>query len=149
MKNSQAIAAYQVLASAKLTKMSDSDKFKVIKAMRVFKKVNTEYDDLHKDSTEKLKAENHDEIIAKLQEAAKTAKEGEDPNTVAFASLTAEEQEVLNAHAKAVKDCEQEFLDKELSGDYEKLSEDALGKFLESNPDLNIAQAILAEEALC
>lgn len=149
MKNSQAISAYNVLASAKLTKMSDLDKFKVIKAMRVFKKVCTEYEDLHKDSTEKLKADNHDAIIEKLKAAAQQAKPGEDANIIAFNSLSVEDQEVLNAHARAVKACEMEFLESELSEDYEKLTQEAFGKFLESNPDLNISQTLIAEETLC
>jgi hypothetical protein len=57
--------AYNLINTAKLTKLSSTDKFKVIKAIRVLKQIAIDFEEFQKDAMERLKGEEHDDIVAK------------------------------------------------------------------------------------
>ena len=68
MQTKQVIEAYALINKSKLTKMEDADKFTVIKAIRALKPIYTAYEEYIKDAQEKLKGENHDEMVKKGEE---------------------------------------------------------------------------------
>lgn len=123
-KTDNVVAAFRLINTAKISKMEDSEKFALIKAVKHLKKVGTDFEDFLKDAQERLKPENFDKIAAKYQ-----SKE----------ELTADEMATLNKYNKDVADCVQGELDKEVELDFEPLSEEALGRFIASN-DFTVAE---------
>ena len=67
MKTIEITNIYAVLNEAKLTKMDDADKFKVIKVLRVIKPVAKGYEDFVEDVKNKLKGDDHDKMTEKAQ----------------------------------------------------------------------------------
>jgi hypothetical protein len=65
MKTLDVRNAFNLLNTAKLTKLESAGKFKVIRAIRVLKQIATAFDEFQKDALERLKGDNHDEIAAK------------------------------------------------------------------------------------
>lgn len=123
-KTDNVVAAFRLINTAKISKMEDSEKFALIKAVKHLKKVGTDFEDFLKDAQERLKPENFDKIAAKYQ-----SKE----------ELTADEMATLNKYNKDVADCVQGELDKEVELDFEPLPEEALGRFIASN-DFTVAE---------
>ena len=68
---------YNLINEAKISKMDDADKFKMIKIARALKPVATSFEDFKKDAGEKLKGENHDKMVEKAQQWQEAAKENE------------------------------------------------------------------------
>lgn len=134
--------AYQVINSAKLTKMEDADKFKVIKAIRAMKPHVKAFEDLVKDAREKLKGDEH-EMMAKR--AQQWQEEG------SATTLTDEERMELNKYTteydKKVDECVREEAEKDIDLSFDKLSEDAFGKFIASN-DFDVKTIMLLQDAL-
>lgn len=128
LKTSEIVGVYKLLGEAKLTKMESSDKFKVIKMMRAMRSTAEEWDAFLKNIDEKLKKENHDEIIEK---ARKWQQEGE--NT----TLTNEEKVEINTYLinfeKEKQECFGDELKKVVTLDFEKLNESAFEKLIDSN----------------
>lgn len=143
MKTKQVVEVYNVLGSAKLTKMDDKDKFAVIKAMRQMKPVATGYEDFVKDAQEKLKDERFEEMRVKAQ---KWQEEG------GKTTLTMDERIELNAYFgvynNRVDECVKEEQEKEAELGYERLSEEAFGKLISSN-DFDVSTILMLEDALC
>jgi formate-dependent phosphoribosylglycinamide formyltransferase (GAR transformylase) len=135
-------AAYEVIASAKLTKMNDEDKFLVIKATRAIKPIALDFDEFRRDAEERLKEDGHEEIIAKYRQ---WYKEGE--NT----SLTLEEREEVNRrlteYRSRVEKCLSEELSREVTPEYKRLGEEAFEKFVASN-DYDVKTIILLQDIL-
>lgn len=128
MKVIDAVVAYNALNAAKLTKMDDADKVKVLKALRNLKAVATPYLDFVKDAEEKMKPEGYDD---KLRLARQWQEEG------AETSLSPAERLGLNAffdaYRKSVEAAAKEEGDKEVDVETGKLSEEAFGKLVASN----------------
>lgn len=67
MKKQELKVIYEILSSAKITKMEDSDKFKVIKIMRELKPIYKEVEEAITVAEEKLKVEGQDEMAEKAR----------------------------------------------------------------------------------
>lgn len=135
-------SVYKLLNDSKLTKMEDKDKFIVIKAVRKFKPIAADFEDLKKDVQEKLKGENFEEMQKKAlqwnEEGGKT-------------TLTEDERKEVNMFFyefnKNVKECLKEETERKHELEYEKLSEDAFGKFISSN-DFKVDDIIKIQEVM-
>lgn len=112
------VTAYRQINNAKLTKMEDAEKFALIKIVRQLKKVSTDFDDFLKDAQEKLKPDEFDKIVEKVQGKKE---------------LSPEEKAKLNKYNKDVAECLSEELEKEVELDFEPLSSESLGHFIASN----------------
>lgn len=142
MKTIDIVKAYRIINDAKLTKMEDADKFKVIKATRQLKPVATSFDEFVKEAQERLKPEDWDG----MQKKARKWQEDGDKST-----LTVEERREINRYftdynAK-VEECVKEEAEKEPELTYERLSEEAFGKFIASN-DYDVRTIIELENIL-
>jgi hypothetical protein len=135
-------SVYKLLNDSKLTKMEDKDKFIVIKAVRKFKPIAADFEDLKKDVQEKLKGENFEEMQKKAlqwnEEGGKT-------------TLTEDERKEVNMFFyefnKNVEECLKEERERKHELEYEKLSEDAFGKFISSN-DFKVDDIITIQEVM-
>ncbi len=134
MKTKDLVSAYNLLNEAKLTKMEDADKFKVIKALRVMKKTAKDYEDFAEDAQKKLQGENHEEMQKRAQEWNEKHKGAK------ISDLTTEEQTELadiNKYYKEYGDkvaaCVNEEAEKDVKTEFDKLSEDAFSKLVASN----------------
>lgn len=150
MKVKDIVEAYNVINSAKLTKMQDAEKFTLIKAMKALKPVKTQYEDFVKDAQEKLKDEAHEDWVKRAQEWRE--KHGESKP----GDLTAEDvkevtaiNEYFNAYNKKVDECVKEEADKDVRPEYARLSEEAFGKLLASNEDWNVEKAVMLSDLVC
>lgn len=128
----QIVAAFRLINTAKISKMEDTEKFALIKAVKHLKKVGTDFDDFLKDAQERLKPEDFDKIAAKYQSKDE---------------LTADETAALNKYNKDVNECVQGELDKEVELDFEPLSEEALGRFIASN-DFTVAEIMTISDVI-
>lgn len=143
MKTSTIIEVYQLLNTAKLTKMESKEKFSVIKIMRAMKPVAEEWDSFVKTMDEKLKGENHEEMLSKAQQ---WQKEGEKT------TLSLDERMAVNEYfAKFNKD-RTEMITSEQSKEvnilFDKLTEEAFERLVDSN-DFNVGQIVALQEAIC
>ena len=142
MKTIDIVKAYRIINDAKLTKMEDADKFKVIKATRQLKPVAASFDEFVKEAQERLKPEGWDD----MQKKARQWQEDGDKS-----ALTAEERREINRYfmdynAK-VEECVKEEAEKEPELTYERLSEEAFGQFIASN-DYDVRTIIELENIL-
>lgn len=142
MKTIDIVKAYRIINDAKLTKMEDADKFKVIKATRQLKPVAASFDEFVKEAQERLKPEGWDD----MQKKARQWQEDGDKST-----LTVEERREINRYftdynAK-VEECVKEEAEKEHELTYERLSEEVFGKFVASN-DYDVRTIIELENIL-
>ena len=136
------LSVYKLLNDSKLTKMEDKDKFIVIKAVRKLKPIAADFEDFKKDVQEKLKGENFEE----MQKKALQWNEEGDKTT-----LTEDERKEVNMFFyefnKNMKECLKEETEKKHELEYEKLSEDAFGKFISSN-DFKVDDIIKIQEVM-
>lgn len=137
------IEAYTLLKNGKITKMDDADKFKLIKALRPMKKINEEFDSFRTDVMEKLKGDNHDEMIERAQ---KWQQEGEKT------TLSEQERIEINSYFteynEKVTNCLKEEIEKEHELDDIKLTDDAISKLIASN-DWTLGQVESVMDMLC
>ena len=143
MKTLDIISVYKVLNEAKLSKMDDSDKFKVIKAVRALRVITNDFEELVKDVQEKLKDESFEEMQAKAQ---KWQEEGEKT------SISVEERKSINQYfndySNKVDKCLKEEGEKDNELTFEKLTDEAFDKLTASN-DWNVKTIIQVQDALC
>lgn len=142
MKTLEIVKAYRTINDAKLTKMEDADKFRVIKAIRQMKPVVTSFEDFVKEAQERLKPEDFDTMQKKAQQ---WQEEGDK------SPFTVEERREINRYftdynAK-VEECVKEEAEKEHELTYERLSEEAFGKFIASN-DYDVKTIMELEEVI-
>ena len=148
MKTIEITNIYAVLNEAKLTKMEDADKFKVIKALRAIKPVAKGYEDFVEEAKNKLKADDHDKMTEKAQDWNK------DNQGKKVGELTQEEIDELNAINKyfsdynsRVENCVKEEAEKEVELTFDKLSEEAFSKLVASN-DWTCGQTMALSDAV-
>ena len=134
MKTIEITNIYAVLNEAKLTKMDDADKFKVIKALRVIKPIAKGYEDFIEEAKNKLKGDDHDKMTEKAQAWNK------DNQGKKVGELTQEQIDELNTintyfaeYNKRVETCLKEEAEKEVELTFDKLSEEAFCKLVASN----------------
>lgn len=138
MKVRDLSAANALMGVCALTKMASADKAKYLKARKQIKKAVADYDDLYKDAAEKLKPEGFDELQEKVQ------------------TRTAMTSEEVRAYTRAIKqynaDLEAttgESGDAEVELTYDRLTEEAFLKLVDSNDKLTVDQIEMLEEVLC
>lgn len=136
------LSVYNLINDAKLTKMDDEDKFRMIKIIRVLKPVATNFEDFKKDASEKLKGENHEEMLEKAQ---KWQTEGE--NTTLTEAERIEINKYFTDYNNKIVECLKEESKKENELDYEPLGAGAFGKFVASN-DWTLGQIAAIEEVI-
>ena len=128
MKTSTIIEVYQLLNNAKLTKMEAKEKFQVIKIMRAMKPVAEEWDSFIKTMDEKLKDDNHEEMLAKAQ---RWQKEGEKT------TLSLDERMEVNEYFGKLERERRELIapeqSKEVDVSFDKLTEEAFEHLIDSN----------------
>lgn len=127
VKVNDIVTAYRLINPAKLTKMDTAERFALILATRRLRKVSTDFEELLKDTQEKMKPEGFDAIVEKVQGKRE---------------LTAPEQDALNRYNKDVTQCVQTELDKEAELDFEPLSKEAVEHFIDSN-DFAVSDVML------
>ena len=146
MKTSDCIQAATSLRTAKVTKMEDKEKLTVIKAVRALDKVAKEYEALVKDVKEKLKDERFKEMSRRGEDFNASHSEGQ-------TLTTKEQQEVkeLNAYFadynRRLNDVLKEEYEREVTVEYERLTEDAFGRLVASN-DFTVQEIINIEAVL-
>lgn len=150
MKTIDVVNAFAALNGAKLAKMEDKEKFTLIKAMKVLKPIKNAYEDFVKDAREKLKGENHEEMLKRVEEWRTKH------NDTKPADFTTDELKELNEintyfndYNKKVEECVKEEADKEVTLEYTRMSEEAFGHLLTSNPEWDVEKMMLAAEVLC
>jgi len=149
VKTEQVLGAYNVLNTAKYTKMDDADKIKVWKIARALKPIATKFDEDSKDAAEKLKPEGFDDDLRKAQEYERVTKDKEaDASKLEMgAAEYGEFIKKLKEMNKLVADALKEFANKEVDIDFEPISEDAFTKLMASN-DWTMEQAVMIGELI-
>ena len=146
MQTKQVIEAYALINKSKLTKMEDADKFTVIKAIRALKPIYTAYEEYIKDAQEKLKGENHDDMVKKGEEFNRNNKNVSDL-TPEELSILKEVNNYFRTYNGNLQKLIEEELSKEVSPEYERLTEAALQKFIASN-DFSVEECIKVSDVL-
>lgn len=143
MQTSTIIEVYQLLNTAKLTKMESKEKFQVIRIMRAMKPVAEEWDSFVKTMDEKLRDDNHEEMLAKAQQ---WQKEGEKT------TLSLDERMAVNEYFGKLDKERRELIASEQSNEanvlFDKLTEEAFERLMDSN-DFNVGQILALQEAIC
>lgn len=132
MKTIEAVKAYRILKSAKLTKMDDADKLKTIKAMRILRPVSEEYDKDVEEGRKALQDDKFEEMQQKAQKHNEAVQEKKQEGLLGYSELK-ELNEYFTAYDKSVRKMLQELDDKELTLTIGRLSEEAFGKLAASN----------------
>jgi hypothetical protein len=144
IKTEKVLGAYQVLNTAKYTKLDDGDKIKVWKIARALKPIATKFDEDSKDAAEKMKPEGFDEKLHDAQEYERVTKDAsaDASNLKMGAAEYGAFIDTLKGYNKLVTDAVKDFADKEVSVSFEPLSEDAFGKLMASN-EWTVEQAMM------
>lgn len=148
IKTEDALKAYNVLATAKYSKLEDADKIKVWKTVRGLKPVAEKFEEDSKDAAEKMKpTEDFDERMEKAQKYEMIMKQPDlDASKLPMgAAEYAAFVEEFKKYNKLVNDAVREFAEKEADVDIDPISEDAFGKLMASN-DWNMAQVVALDE---
>lgn len=132
MKTIEAVKAYRILKSAKLTKMDDADKLKTIKAMRILRPVSEEYDKDVEEGRKALQDDKFEEMQQKAQKHNEAVQEKKQEGLLGYSELK-ELNEYFTSYDKSVRKMLQELDDKELTLTIGRLSEEAFGKLAASN----------------
>lgn len=136
------LSVYNLISDAKLTKMEDCDKFKMIKIIRALKPVVTNFEDFKKVAKDKLKGDNHDYMLEKAQQ---WRAEGE--KTTLSESERIEINRYFNDYNNKISECLKDEGLKENELDYEPLKEYVFGKLVASN-DWTLGQIAAIEEVI-
>ena len=142
MTTNEIVGLYKVLSDAKLAKVEEADKYSVIKILRKLRPTAESFEAYQKDAQERLKPENWDDIVSKVQQ---WQNEGE--NT----TLTEDERKDINmaimTYERSVSSCIYEELNMEVEIEFKKLTESAYKKLLASN-DWDAKTALLVADAI-
>lgn len=124
----QIVAAYNALGNAKVSKLDDTEKGKVVKARKAMRPIAEDYEAFLKDCQDKFKPENWDEIQEKIQQ---WQKEGEKT------TLTEEERIELNkaviGYQRSIDKAIKDELEREVELNFDKLSEGADVKIMSAS----------------
>lgn len=136
------VGAYSILADAKITKMEDADKYKVIKMLRSLRGVALAFEEFRQDAVTRLRGEEHEKMV---ELADQWRREGEKT------TLTEDERRGVNMYFaeynRKVEECLRDEADKENDLEFEVLTEEAFGKLVASN-DWTVRQIMEVEEVL-
>lgn len=151
VKTSEVLVAYNVLNSAKYGSMEDADKIKVWKIARALKPVATKFEEDNKDAAEKFKPKDED-FDQKLQEAQEFERLRNTGGDMSKAKIGVAQYEEFIAKFKEyntlVGKAVEEFAKKEVTVEFEALSEESFGKLMASN-DWKISEVMAISEIIC
>lgn len=147
MKVKEIVQSYLILKEAKLTKMEDSDKFKIIRAMREMRPIVDKYSSDEKEATEKLEDEDYKSMMDKAEKHNDAIREGNKSGTLSHSELK-EIKSCFEKVDKSKQECLKELQEEEKDIHFEKISEEALGKLIASN-DFTVEQMLYLEITLC
>ena len=143
MKTNSIVSVFNLLNSAKINKVNDSGKIKIIKAVRQMKPIANGFDELLNDARERLKGEEHEEMSEK---AGRWQMEGD---TV---DLTDEEKIAINnyfiAYSNRIDECIKEEADREHELTFTKLTEEEFEGLISSN-DWDVKTIMDIQEVIC
>lgn len=132
MKTIEAVRAYKIMKSSKLTKMEDADKMKFIKAMRVLRPISEEYDKDLEEGKKALQDEKFEEMQQKGQKHNDAVANKSLDGLLSYSEL----KEVNDYFKKAEKEANElvkELNEKEITVTIGRLNEAAFGKLVASN----------------
>lgn len=136
MRTDRIVAATNILATAKLAKLTPADKAATIKAYQALRKEAEDYDALQKAAIEKAKPEGFDDMHSRHE--AKTLTETEE------AEYTAKLREFNLTVGLAVE----EEAAKERTPEFAPVSAEAMNALVESNPDMTLSQIDVLDRVL-
>lgn len=142
MKKKDLFEGYVVARGAKLTKLADAGKYKVIKACKAMRSVAEEIEALKKEAEKRLAGEEHEEMDEK---AKRWRVEGVET------TLTIEERIAVNnyfaAYNKRVVECLNEEHNAEVALEYERLTDEEMKQLIASN-DWTAGEIVAVMEVL-
>ena len=151
LKSEQVLMAYNIISTAKYGKLDDADKIKVWKIARAMKPVATRLREDSEDAAQKMKpTEDFDERLQRAQEYERLIRL-QDTDATTLPMGAAEYDAFIkefNDYRKLVDDTIKEFSEKEVSLDFEPLSEEAFGKLMASN-NWTMDQVIILGDIIC
>lgn len=151
MKTEDVLKAYQVISTAKYGKLDDADKIKVWKIARAMKPIAEKFREDSEDAQEKMKpTEDFDQQLMKAQEYEREIHKT-DFDAMKLPMGAAEYGkfvEEFKAYQKLVNETIKEFAEKEVTVEFEQLTEDAFGKLMASN-DWTLEQVATLGEIIC
>lgn len=134
MKTKDCVKVAELLKKVKVSKMEDSDKLKVVKAVKAIEKIANEFTSLSQEMSEKIKEEDHSEMEKRYQEF-NSAFSGKPLSELSKENI--EEMNIIQSYfdkyIKRLEEVLKEDLEKDVEGDFPKLTEDSFGKFIASN----------------
>lgn len=143
------LKAYNVLNTAKYTKLDDADKVRLWKIARALKPVATKYDEDSKDAAEKLKPDGFDEKAMKWNETRDKISAGiKDDLPMSQAEFINFLYHVINPYNENVNSALEELKGKEVELEFNALTEDAFAKLMSSN-EWNMEQVAMAGDIVC
>ena len=151
MKTEDVLKAYQVISTAKYSKLDDADKIKVWKIARSLKPVAEKFREYSEDAQQKMKPnDDFDEQLMKAQEYEREIRKP-DCDASKLPMGAAQYQEFVDefkAYQKLVNDTIKDFAEKEVEVSFDPISEDAFGKLMASN-DWTLEQVATLGEIIC
>lgn len=151
MKTEKAVAAYNILSTAKYGKLEDADKIKVWKIARAMKPIATKFDEDMHDASEKLKPTEDfgDRLMKAQQYEAAIRKPDCDAQTLPMgAAEYGQFIDEFKAYQKLVADAMKEFSEAEVEVNFEPLTEEAFGQLMASN-EWTVDQALALGDIIC
>ena len=151
MKTEDVLKAYNVISTAKYGKLDDVDKIKVWKIARAMKPVAEKFRDDSEDAQQKMKpTEDFDEQLQKAQQyEVEIRKPDCDASKLPIgAAEYGQFLDEFKSYQKLVNDTIKEFAEKEVSLEFDPVSEDAFGKLMASN-DWTLDQVATLGEIIC
>jgi len=151
MKTEEVLKAYQVISTAKYSKLDDADKIKVWKIARSLKPVAEKFREDSEDAQQKMKPnEDFDEQLMKAQEYEREIRKP-DCDATKLPMGAAQYKDIVDefkSYQKLVNDTIKEFAEKEVEVSFEPISEDAFGKLMASN-DWTLEQVATLGDIIC
>ena len=148
-KTSEILSVYNVLSSAKYTKLDDADKIKVWKLARKMKPIATKFDEDSKDAAEKLKpSEAFDERLSKAREYERLQTEGKPTVDIMTTADYKRFLDEIGQYNRLVGDAVKEFADKEVEMEFDALSEESFGLLMASN-EWTVGQTTVVGDFVC
>lgn len=146
MKTKEIAQSYLILKGAKLTKMDDEDKFKIIKAMREMRPIVDKYTTDEKEAIEKLEDEEYKEMLEKADKHNNALK-GDEKSDILPPPELKKLQDYFTKTEELKNNCLRELQEEDHDLKFDKLSEEAFGKLIASN-DFTVEQMLILEEVL-
>lgn len=140
---------YKHLNNAKLNSMADADKFTVIRAMRAMKPVYKELQDAIEDASVKCKPDDWDEQTRRRQEFDQ-AHATKRLNELTLGEMLEREAivEYITKFNNDVDECVRDLANQDRELTYTRLTEEALGKLMESNPEWKMQEILGVADVL-